>query len=107
MKTRKNRIIEEEKKLTRALKQNTKVLKEVEEEVEQKGGQLLSKKGYMDSFVQGILYGLGIAAAAVIVIPIVIALLKNVQWVPLLGDAVTRIIDRVEQQRPEGSADYR
>ncbi|MDO8649176.1 MAG: DUF5665 domain-containing protein [Candidatus Peregrinibacteria bacterium] len=53
------------------------------------------------TFLKGIVSGLGVIAAVAIVIPIMLAMMHGIEWVPLIGDFVTRIADRVEQsQRP-------
>ena len=53
------------------------------------------------TFVKGIVSGLGLITAVAIVIPIVVSLLRGIQWVPLIGDFVSRIATQVEQaQRP-------
>ena len=51
------------------------------------------------NYMRGIVYGLGALTAVAIVIPVIISLLRHVEWVPLLGDLVTRIILQVESVR--------
>ncbi|PIR48647.1 hypothetical protein COU80_02990 [Candidatus Peregrinibacteria bacterium CG10_big_fil_rev_8_21_14_0_10_55_24] len=48
-------------------------------------------------FLRGVFYGLGILVAIAIIIPIVIQILHSVQWVPLLGDFLIEVIERMEQ----------
>lgn len=47
-------------------------------------------------FLRGILYGLGILTAVAIVIPIVIEILRVIEWVPLLGDFLVQLVERME-----------
>lgn len=68
------------------------------------------KRLYMFYFVRGMLQSLGVLVAIAIVIPLLvpifIAVLRHVEWVPILGDTVSRIIEQVEvQQATEQSPD--
>ncbi|MDD5623781.1 MAG: DUF5665 domain-containing protein [Candidatus Peribacteraceae bacterium] len=49
-----------------------------------------------DSFYRGILYGLGMIVAFAIIVPVIIAMLRMVEWVPLVGDFLTNVIIRME-----------
>ncbi len=49
------------------------------------------------AFLKGIAYGLGIIVAVVLVIPIIIGLMKSVEWVPLIGEFLTDVIIRMEE----------
>ena len=51
------------------------------------------------NYVRGIVYGLGALTAVAIVIPLIVWMLNRISWVPVLGDFVTNIVERVEQQR--------
>jgi len=64
--------------------------------VEQQEEQAKMSRRFGFFFMRGVLYGLGILVAIAIVIPIIIQLLYSVQWVPLLGDFLVQIIERME-----------
>lgn len=51
------------------------------------------------TFFKAIVYGLGLLAAAAIVVPFMLAMLRGIEWVPLIGDFVTDIANRVEEAR--------
>lgn len=51
------------------------------------------------TFLKGIMSGLGFICAIAIVIPLVVSLLRGIEWVPLVGDFVSRIATEVEQAR--------
>ena len=54
-------------------------------------------------FIRGIVYGLGIIVAIALVVPVLIALLSMIDWIPFIGDIVNEIILRIESaQRPYG-----
>lgn len=48
------------------------------------------------NFLRGIVYGLGILVAIAIVIPFVIAVLQRVEWIPILGDFLSEISERMQ-----------
>ena len=50
-------------------------------------------------FLTGISTTLGALVAAAIIIPIMLLLLQNVQWVPLIGTFVQRISDYTQHAR--------
>lgn len=50
-------------------------------------------------FARGMAYGLGMITAVAIVIPVIIFILSQIQWVPLLGDFLTDVVTRMEQVR--------
>lgn len=51
-------------------------------------------------FCKGIMSGLGLLAAVVIVIPLFIWFLHRVEWIPLIGDFFVRVAVQMEQARP-------
>ena len=52
-------------------------------------------------FLRGIVYGLGILVAISLVVPLIIALLSSIDWIPVLGDFVADIALRIQSaQRP-------
>jgi hypothetical protein len=51
------------------------------------------------TYLRGIVSGLGALTAVAIVIPIIVTVLQQVQWVPLVGDFTERILNRIEQTR--------
>jgi len=48
-------------------------------------------------FLKGIAYGLGILVAVAIVVPLTIAMLRSIEWVPLIGDFLTDITQSMEE----------
>ena len=51
------------------------------------------------AFLRGIMYGLGIIVAFAIVVPILLALLSTIDWIPFIGEVITEIIARIEATR--------
>ena len=51
------------------------------------------------TYLRGIVYGLGAITAVVIVIPLLVWMLQQIHWVPIIGDFVDKILVRVEQTR--------
>ncbi len=51
------------------------------------------------SFLKGIMSGLGAFVAVAIATPIVILLLRGVQWPPIIGKIVDTILIQIEQSR--------
>ncbi len=51
------------------------------------------------TYLRGIVYGLGAITAVAIVIPLLVAILQQIQWVPLLGNFVQDVLVRVEETR--------
>ena len=51
------------------------------------------------AFLRGIMYGLGIIVAFAIVVPILLALLSMIDWIPFIGDIITEVIARIEATR--------
>ena len=50
------------------------------------------------TYVRGIVYGLGALTAVAIVVPLIISMLHQVEWVPVVGDFVERVVTRIETQ---------
>jgi len=48
-------------------------------------------------FLRGIVYGLGILIAVAIVIPFLITILQKIEWVPLIGDFIGDINQRIRE----------
>ena len=55
-----------------------------------------SSKSFGIYFLRGVMYGLGFLFAFVIIIPLLVWLLQYVEWVPLLGDFIADVIQRIE-----------
>ena len=51
------------------------------------------------SYIRGIVYGLGAITAFAILIPVIVWAMRRVEWVPILGDFVSKIATQVEQVR--------
>ena len=51
----------------------------------------------MFTYLKGIVYGLGALTAVAIVIPLLVTLLQQIQWVPLIGDFTEDVLHRIEQ----------
>lgn len=51
------------------------------------------------TYVKGIVYGLGALTAVAIIIPLMVALLRQVPWGPIVGDFMQGVVERM-QQRP-------
>lgn len=47
-------------------------------------------------FLRGIVYGLGILISIAIVMPLLLALLSTIDWVPFIGDIVQEVVVRLE-----------
>lgn len=60
---------------------------------------LRTPKTFFWTFLRGIVYGLGLITAAAIVIPVIVLLLRSVEWLPLLGGFISDIINNIEQTR--------
>ena len=53
------------------------------------------------AFLRGIMYGLGILVSIAIVVPILLALLSTIDWIPFIGEIAQEVILRMENaQRP-------
>jgi hypothetical protein len=52
------------------------------------------------AFIKGMVSGLGVIAAVAIVSPIIVLLLRWVQWPPLVANFVTTVIHQIELANP-------
>ncbi len=51
-------------------------------------------------FLRGIVYGLGILVAFAIVVPLILAILSTIDWIPVIGNIVSEIVQRIEASQP-------
>jgi|GEM_PF-586779 len=72
-------------------------LRETVEKVPDEYGLGRPSKDIFYSYLKGIATGLGALTAVAIVIPLVIWFIESIHWVPLLGDFMASIADRMEQ----------
>jgi hypothetical protein len=56
-------------------------------------------KELLFTYLKGIVYGLGALTAVAIVVPLLVAMLQQVQWVPLVGDFVSEVGRRIEESQ--------
>jgi len=56
-------------------------------------------KRFFLSFFKGIASGLGVAVAVAIVIPLALAFMQSVDWVPLVGDFLSRVATHLQQEQ--------
>lgn len=56
-----------------------------------------SSKSFGIYFLRGVMYGLGFLFAFVIVIPLIVWVLQYIEWVPMLGDFIANVIQRIEE----------
>ncbi len=49
------------------------------------------------TFIKGIAYGLGFLVALAVIVPIIIALLRTVNWVPIVGKFLSEVATQMEQ----------
>ena len=74
------------------LKAAVNALRKTIESVRTKSPHLfVARRRLTHQFMLGIMHGLGLLVAAAIVIPFLIALLKQVEWIPMIGDVLTQI----------------
>jgi hypothetical protein len=95
-KSAKAKRVQPEEKLSRSLEHLDRTISELPEEYSL---ILHPGKHLIFTYLKGIIYGLGVLTAVAIVIPLLVALLRSVEWVPLVGDFVERVVIRIEQQR--------
>lgn len=50
-------------------------------------------KVMVTAFFRGFCYGAGFLLAMAIAVPIMVFVLRQVEWVPMIGDIVTKVID--------------
>lgn len=48
------------------------------------------------SFLQGMAYAFGALAAVAIAIPLIMEFLRSVEWIPILGDFLTKLVTWIE-----------
>jgi hypothetical protein len=86
--------ISEEKELTKAIAQLDVHMKKLADHYE-------PGKYLWMGFFRGIVYGLGILVAISLIVPIIIAILSSIDWIPVIGDTVADIVERIQSaQRP-------
>jgi hypothetical protein len=56
-------------------------------------------KHLLFTYMKGIAYGLGALTAVALILPLILSLLQQVAWVPIAGDFVHRVIERLEQSQ--------
>jgi hypothetical protein len=88
----KKTVNSEERELVKAIKQLDEHMKKVADFYE-------PQRYYVSGFLRGIVYGLGILVAVALVVPLIITLLRSVEWIPLIGDIVVDISQRIENAR--------
>jgi hypothetical protein len=49
------------------------------------------------SFLRGVAYSLGLIVAVVLIVPFLVAIFRQVDWVPLIGDFLSNIASRMEE----------
>ena len=54
-------------------------------------------KNLFINYLRGVVYGLGALTAVAIVIPLILSMLHRVEWVPIVGDFVSKVATQVEQ----------
>lgn len=90
--------------LSKEIDEATHVLERLTQESE----ELVQSQSLRRRFYGAIVQSLGVLVALAILVPFIISVLQRVQWVPILGDTITQIIERVKtQQRLGGSVDGR
>ncbi len=83
-----------EQKLAQSLDALNATIRELPEEY---GYAFHPAKNLLFTYLKGIITGLGVLTAAAIVVPVVIWFLREVQWVPLVGDFVSEVATRMEE----------
>lgn len=78
--------------LTQSLQDLEHALKELTQKYEQPNFW----KMFRMYLLRGIAYGLGIIVSFAIIIPLVIALMKQAEWIPLVGSFISQLIEWVE-----------
>ncbi|MDD5026837.1 MAG: DUF5665 domain-containing protein [Candidatus Peribacteraceae bacterium] len=88
-----NRTISKEDTLVRSVERLTATLRETSH-VHAATHSILRRLSI--SFLQGMAYAFGALAAVAIAIPLVIELLRSVEWIPILGDFLTKLVTWIE-----------
>ncbi len=91
---------QKEASLAKEIHEATEVLKEVEQQSE----NIVKSQSLLHRFAGGLFSALGAVVLAVIVIPIVVTFLQRVQWIPVIGDFISRVVKQVEHSQPRSSA---
>jgi hypothetical protein len=52
------------------------------------------------AYLRGIFYGLGALTAFAVLIPIVVWTLRSVEWIPIIGEFISRVATQVEHIQP-------
>lgn len=78
-----------------------KTMKSLDKHMEMLASHYQPQKYILMAFVRGIFYGLGIIVSIAIVLPILLAVLSTIDWIPYVGDLISEIVYRMESaQRP-------
>lgn len=71
--------------------------------IEDENFDRLTAKGFLDNktiiiknFLGGIAWGVGSLVGATVVVALIVAILKSINFVPLIGDFVTQILQYIE-----------
>ena len=73
-------------------------LSDVVEHLPDEYGYVLNPgKHLVFTYLKGIVYGLGALTAVAIIIPLLVSMLQKVSWVPLVGDFVKEVGERIEE----------
>lgn len=62
------------------------------------------KRRLLFSFVEGCVYGSGFILAMAMAIPITVLVLRYVEWVPIVGEFVTEVLEWMHDFQQGGSA---
>lgn len=53
-------------------------------------------------FLRGLAFGLGTAIGATALVSVLVVLMRQVEFVPILGDLASRVIDEIQQDSASG-----
>ena len=56
-------------------------------------------RSFWRAFLHGLARGLGLVVAVAIIVPFIIWLFGGVDWIPLLGDWLVQVVERLEEAR--------
>jgi hypothetical protein len=59
-------------------------------------------KSLLFTFLKGIMYGLGFLVGFAVIIPILLALMRTIDWIPIVGNLVHRIEVQVQEVQQNG-----
>lgn len=48
-------------------------------------------------FFRGIVYGLGIMVSIALILPLLLAILSTIDWIPFFGDFISDIVQRMQE----------